>query len=538
MPKPRRENGQSDKQLKDKQGMNTKNLFFALSIAVAAMIVAACSNAEDVTVKPSDETPAEARTWQVTINVGPAETRAISVGGNTGTKLYTNWDTGDVVEVVKDGAVVGTLTATASTANTAFAVLTGTLEGTFAVDDVLTLCYHSASFDYTGQVGTLAGVSTNKSFLTATSTVTAINVAESDINSSGTSGKLTMTDAAFLPQQSYLELSFTDESGNSIDITSLDVWTDGGKLVKGKAIDGSTTYATEASPLTITPATATNKFFLALRDENGAANNYHFKATNSSGMEFSYEGSKNPENGHYYTGSVAMTLSLGVGMFLNKDGSFTTTKQTSGTNESYAIVAYVGRVNQYFDKFLAIALEDVSSTSLSWGDANTSLGTFASSHPITYCGTTYNTSAINYNSSSIFPGSYDYFYTGYASQSREDGYVLKGWRIPSVTDWRYIFQGGLCNGPSATSPNYIKNYETYGNGSTLSSAINTACGNGNDILKNGGYWTSSAEEYDPDYILWWYYDFNSSYFIYDRLVSVFEDEYDYTSLYARPVFAY
>ena len=526
MPKPRRENGQSDKQLKDKQGMNTKNLFFALSIAVAAMIVTACSNAEDVTVQPSDETPAEARTWQVTINAGPAETRAISVGGNTGTKLYTNWDTGDVVEVVKDGAVVGTLTATASTAKTAFAVLTGTLEGTFAVDDVLTLCYHSASFDYTGQVGTLAGVSTNKSFLTATSTVTAISVTESTINSSG-SGKLTMTDAAFLPQQSYLELSFTDESGNPLDITSLDVWTDGGKLVKGKAIDGTTTYATEASPLTITPAAATNKFFLALRDENGAANNYHFKATNSSGMEFSYEGSKNPENGHYYTGSVAMTLSLGVGMFLNKDGSFTTTKQTSGANESYAIVAYVGGVDNYFDKFLAIALEDVSSSTLSWDDANANFGTFASSHPITYCGTTYNTSAINYTSSSIFPGSYDYFYTGYASQSREDGYVLKGWRIPSVTDWRYIFQGGLCNGPSATSPNYIKYYETYGNGSTLHSAINTACGN--DNLKNGGYWTSSAEEYENG-IMWWYYDFNSSYFIY-----YFCDDMSY---YARPVFAY
>lgn len=530
MPKPRRENGQSDKQLKDKQGMNTKNLFYALSIAVAAMIVTACSNAEDVTVQPSDETPAEARTWQVTINAGPAETRAISVGGNTGTKLYTNWDTGDVVEVVKDGAVVGTLTATASTANTAFAVLEGTLTGNFAVNDELTLCYHAAALDYTGQVGTLAGVSTSKSFLTATSTVTAINVTESTINSSG-SGKLTMTDAAFLPQQSYLELSFTDESGNPLDITSLDVWTDGGKLVKGKAIDGSTTYATEASPLTITPAAATNKFFLALRDENGAANNYHFKATNSSGMEFSYEGSKNPENGHYYTGLVAMTLSLGVGMFLNKDGSFTTTKQTSGTNESYAIVAYVGRVDKYFDKFLAIALEDVSSSTLSWDDANANFGTFASSHPISYSGATYNTNS-NYNDY------YDWVYegSGNPSQARGDG-VLKGWRLPSVTDWRYIFQGGLCNGPSATSPNYIEDRETYGDGSALYSAINNACGN--DNLKNGGYWTSSMEVFDPDYILWWNYDFNSSYFNYDRLrYGNYDDGYYYTSFYARPVFAY
>ena len=45
-----------------------------------------------------------------------------------------------------------------------------------------------------------------------------------------------------------------------------------------------------------------------------------------------------------------------IGDFLNKDGSFTATKQTSGDNESYAVIAYVGSVANYFSHFLALAL--------------------------------------------------------------------------------------------------------------------------------------------------------------------------------------
>lgn len=54
--------------------------------------------------------------------------------------------------MVKNGTttVAGTLTADVSAGNSAYATLTGTLMGTFAVGDELTLYYHSASLDYTG----------------------------------------------------------------------------------------------------------------------------------------------------------------------------------------------------------------------------------------------------------------------------------------------------------------------------------------------------------------------------------------------------
>lgn len=198
-------------QQKNDKRMNTKKLFYALSIAVAAVVMTACSSENDMMTDPVVDNPSETpRTWQVTINAGPAETRAISVGGNTGKALFTNWNTGDKVQVLKGTTSVGTLTATESTGNSAYAVLTGELTGTFAVDDELTLCYHSASFDYTGQKGTMADVSTNKSYLMATSTVTAINAGSGDINSSG-SGKLIMSDAAFTAEQAYVDITFTDD---------------------------------------------------------------------------------------------------------------------------------------------------------------------------------------------------------------------------------------------------------------------------------------------------------------------------------------
>ena len=162
------------------QIMNIKNIFCPL-LAMAAMTITSCSNNND------DDAAAKVvnqiGTFQVSINVGPAQTRAISVGGNDGHTLYTNWDNGDEVQVVNNGTitVAGTLTADVSAGNSAYATLTGTLTGTFAVGDELTLYYHSASLDYTGQKGTIADVSTSKSFLTATSTVQQIGQADGTV---------------------------------------------------------------------------------------------------------------------------------------------------------------------------------------------------------------------------------------------------------------------------------------------------------------------------------------------------------------------
>jgi hypothetical protein len=279
------------------QTMNIKTIFYPLSLLVAAVTMTACSSDDDAATANADS---QTGTFQVSIDVGPAMTRAISVGGNDGYTLYTNWDTGDEVQVVKDGAtsVAGTLTADVSEGNSAYATLNGTLTGTFAVSDQVKLYYHSANIDYTGQKGTMADVSTNKSFLTATSTVQEIGQATGTVKD-GSDKYLVMSNAAYQAMQSYLEISFTDAEGNALAIPQLDIWTSGGKLVKTAPLGGDKTYATEVSPLTVTPDAATDHFFLALRDEAGASNTIYFKATTADNT-YSYNQDLNLEIGEYY----------------------------------------------------------------------------------------------------------------------------------------------------------------------------------------------------------------------------------------------
>ena len=287
--------------------MNIKHLFYPLSIAMAAMTMTACSSDDDAAVEAG-----VTGTFQVSINVGPAaQTRAISVGGNDGHTLYTNWDKNDEVQVVKESAttIAGTLTANVSAGNSAYATLTGELTGTFAAGDNVTLHYHTASLDYTGQKGTIADVSTSKSYLTATSTVKQIGQTTGTVKDE-TNNYLVMSDAAYEAQQAYLDITFTDDAGHALAITKLEVWTSEGKLVKTAPLDGQTVYATDASPLTITPDAATDHFFLALRDEAGTSNTIYFKATTAGDtyIYYIYSQDLKLEYGEYYYAASPKTM--------------------------------------------------------------------------------------------------------------------------------------------------------------------------------------------------------------------------------------
>ena len=452
--------------------MTRKNFFHSLPMIMAAMMMAACSN-EDVAEITGDNTQ-QSRTWQVSINAGPATTRAISVGGNNGQTLYTNWDANDAVEVVKGGVSVGTLHADVSAGNSAYATLTGTLTGTFAVNDEVTLYYHTAALDYTGQVGTLGGVSTNKSYLTATSTVKSVD---------GSGGFLSMSNAAFSPMQSYLELSFTDGI-SPIDFSRLDVWTDGGKMVKTKAIDGTTTYATEANPLTITPASATNKLFIALRDENGAANNLHIEAYDVYDMKFTYEGSKNLEYGKFYTGTLTMNspyykwLSAAtaedVGKVVCVAGHLHDAK--TALPAGHTAVGILGKVTAT-GHGLILALQNAASQY--WNTIN------GWTSETTYAGTTLK--VLPNNSAR----------GGLTSYTTLGATAVSNWAVAQKSDYEAIFTNlGSTNG----------DYDGITYDANVNAYITTGVG-GTEI--SGDYW--SATEYDGSHAwafesYYWYYD--------------------------------
>lgn len=104
-----------------------------------------------------------------------------------------------------------------------------------------------------------------------------------------------------------MDISFTDDLGNPYDITKLEIWAS--KLVSSKSIANDVTYyaSSLSNPVTVTPSSATNHFFLALRDENGSSNTYNFRVTTADDVLF-YSQDLNLENGHYYTASSPKVL--------------------------------------------------------------------------------------------------------------------------------------------------------------------------------------------------------------------------------------
>ena len=220
-----------------------------------------------------------------------------------------------------------------------------------------------------------------------------------------------------------------------------------------------------------------------------------------------------------YPLAVADVAPMDIGKVLAADGYIyaDAAQATAAGTTAQAVIAYVGSVPNYCDKFLAIAIEDAYGDVISWTDALTKVGEYAAAHPITIGGTTYDNDAVGGSVYDIVKNSQTT-----SSATRTTG-VVKGWRIPSVTDWRYIFEG--FGGPSvASQPAGIEDDMVYGNGKNLSNAINAACGN---TTFRPGYW-SSSENYNSSSEVYMYHFDKSKFFSLLRI----------NKIYTRSVFAY
>lgn len=296
---------------------NRRIIYYPFVLLAGFMLVMGCSGGDSLSDSP--EVPLQP-TWRVTIDANSAEeggsTRALSLGADG--KLYTFWTNDDQVKAVSGTTEAGILTATLpDTDYKTLAKLTGTISGTYAEGDILTLWYPDYEMNYDEQTGTLTGISTSNTFLTAESEVLAVDAANS---------VLQMSDASFCHLQAFLNLTFTNTESTPLVITKLEIWTDGGKLVKSKRFD-ETSYANAASPLAVTPSPACSQFFLSLRDEQGAAAKYHFLATTSTGDSYCGTANSNLLAGHYYRGTLKLSPSTidregyGNGNGWDSDGS-------------------------------------------------------------------------------------------------------------------------------------------------------------------------------------------------------------------------
>ena len=155
-----------------------------------------------------------------------------------------------------------------------------------------------------------------------------------------------------------------------------------------------------------------------------------------------------------------------------------------------AVVAYVGSCDKYFDKCLCIALEDISNTRLSRADAATAVNTWASSHGVNVGGTVYSSDAGGY-----------YDFAGPSNYKIRDWAVAKGWRIPTVCDWRYImnaYKSSSLTNPAGVNHGVNPNLCKW---SELRTAINNATG-GTAMKTDNNYGSSTRDDGNSNMGTW------------------------------------
>lgn len=296
---------------------NMKNNFWHLLmlavLSLTATCLVACSSSSDDEPTPTPQPQPQPVKGTFTLNVNAslsgAATRGTLTEDGTAYKLY--WTAEDRVDVKKDVASVGTLSA--STTGTASSDLVGTVSGTFEVDDELTLTYPKAAVSYTGQKGTLADIGANYAF--ATATVTVATVSESVI---------TTGDAAFAAQHAIVKFTLKDEKGVAINATSLTI------KGCGQAVSVTLSPESAASELYVSVPAIANKN-LTLTASTGSAE-YKYNRTNvtfAAGKHYTQNVTMGMYDGSYNANSTPLTFQA------IKEGTITYTAANAGYTVEY-----------------------------------------------------------------------------------------------------------------------------------------------------------------------------------------------------------
>lgn len=252
----------------------------SLCAMLAVLAFTACSSNSD-----DADSGNEPKVWHITLqaSMGEVTNRALSPGEDNA--ITASFAVGDEVKVLKaNGSVVCTLTAnTAGTSTT----LNGTISGSFAVNEVLTLRYLSATPNYDGQDGTLAGIS---------------SYAEGSLKvSSADPLTFESTSVTLTPMQSITKFTFKDGSSD-INVKTFGIAAEG--LVQSISAKGTETVGA----VTGTLATASKEVYVALRNEG--AKTYSFTIQDEYGNWYIFTKDANLTNGKNYTATVALPTKL------------------------------------------------------------------------------------------------------------------------------------------------------------------------------------------------------------------------------------
>ena len=316
------------------------NILILATLLITGVAFTACSSSDDSIIEQQPANPGE-QVYTLTIKAskdGSATTRALKL--ETSGALTAYWANGDELTVyneTKGAALTGTLTASNASGSTA--TFSGTLSGTIAANDVLTLTYHpiASISSYEGQDGTLSGTNGAEKYDMATANVTVKAIVGSDIT-------INEAGASFTTQTAMIKFTLQDDAATpaKLNATSLKVSIDGEDILTFSPT--ATTYSANGNGI----------LYFALPSANVVAAAKSTTTTALASAKVSFSATVGPDTykitktgypfaaGKYYTSTLTtrklMTYDLGAitGNLTLKDGDTATGKLTGNYEISIA----------------------------------------------------------------------------------------------------------------------------------------------------------------------------------------------------------
>lgn len=419
------------------------NIYTLAALLMAGVAFTACSSSEDIIEQPAKPTEPQVYTLVIKASKGDnASTRALSLSGST---LNAYWSGTEKIDVLQDGVKIGTATAAASSnGNT---TITAKLTSAPVTTKDLNFYLGGSTIDFTGQVGLLTGNNSisekfdyaNDRLANNSYTVNGNNVTPNEYTDPLTFGAT---------EQAIIKFTLQDKANNAaISPSALSV------------TDGTSTVELTSIPTTTYTANGVGVLYVAF-PPSGENKTITLTATvGSDTYTYTTPTAKTFYRGWYYEITVKMTKQLGhaltsavVGDIVGSDGlAYAVADKDnlpSGVT-AVAMVAYMGSASDCTNG-LAIAMEDVSESMLSW---NNSRSQNAGKTAAEWCDA-WNTSK---------------------------PITVGTWRLPSIKDWQYMFIGCGSYGSYSDDPSSME-YPPFA--SKLSSANGTA-------LQPTYYWAST-----------------------------------------------
>ena len=204
-------------------------------------------------------------------------TRSLFVGGQSGKNFIKLWDNSDVVQVYKAGTYVGTLIP--DNKGNQYSTLSGTLTGSFAEGDELTLYMPSGELDYTGQDGTVGTMSTYFDFMQTKTKVVSVD-----------GGNVTTESIKFESVQAYLFVRFRDENNKLLHVKQVQIRAKNAKLVAHQTMGGTATYTNQLE--INTPVVSSNiddyptELYIAIKNDYKKKETYAFTVIGADGKTY------------------------------------------------------------------------------------------------------------------------------------------------------------------------------------------------------------------------------------------------------------